>query len=223
MPAIWRDTLSDWAFRRLNRKARRYLEERGVQMEDPDGFFCTAMPSVTLQSLVDDEIRVRDFAGAIVLRKGCCFVSEYAPFPHSHERLTVVKHAGGIGRIIVGSGGLNGTTIISYERVEIHDRVLFGPNVIIMDCDGHLADRHRVERQGHDEPGAIRPVTIGRRAWLGYGCMIHKGVTVGEYAVVGAGSVVVKDVPPCTVVAGNPARVIRTFEPGGPDVAERAD
>lgn len=54
-----------------------------------------------------------------------------------------------------------------------------------------------------------KPVHIGKRAWIGAGATILPGVTIGDNAVVGAGSVVTKDVEPDTIVAGNPARLIR--------------
>ena len=57
----------------------------------------------------------------------------------------------------------------------------------------------------------IAPVRIGDKAWIGFNAIILKGVTVGEGAIVAAGAVVTKDVPPYTIVAGNPARVIRTL------------
>lgn len=57
-----------------------------------------------------------------------------------------------------------------------------------------------------------KPVTIGEDVWIGGGAIVLPGVTIGDRAVVGAGSVVTKDVAPLTVVAGNPARVIRTIE-----------
>ena len=53
------------------------------------------------------------------------------------------------------------------------------------------------------------PITICDDAWIGMNCIILKGVTIGEGAIVGAGSVVTKDVPAWTVVAGNPARVVK--------------
>ena len=56
------------------------------------------------------------------------------------------------------------------------------------------------------------PVTIGNKAWIGFNVIILKGVTIGEGAVVAAGSVVTKDVPPYTIVAGNPAKVVRHVE-----------
>ncbi len=55
----------------------------------------------------------------------------------------------------------------------------------------------------------IAPVKVMDKVWLGFNSIILKGVTIGEGAIVGAGSVVTKDVPPWTIVAGNPARVIR--------------
>ena len=57
----------------------------------------------------------------------------------------------------------------------------------------------------------LGPVTVCDRAWIGYNVIILRGVTIGEGAVVGAGSVVTRDVEPFTVVAGNPARPIRTL------------
>ena len=60
-----------------------------------------------------------------------------------------------------------------------------------------------------------RPVRIGDRAWIGAGAILLPGVTVGRDAVVGAGAVVTRDVPPGTVVAGNPARSIRTLGVAG--------
>ena len=54
----------------------------------------------------------------------------------------------------------------------------------------------------------VRPIRICRNAWIGHGCHIMKGVTVGEAAIIAAGSVVVKDVPPYSIFAGNPGRVV---------------
>ena len=56
-----------------------------------------------------------------------------------------------------------------------------------------------------------KPIIIEDYAWISYGCSILKGVTIGKGAIVGACSVVTKDVPPWTVVAGNPARIIKTL------------
>lgn len=69
-----------------------------------------------------------------------------------------------------------------------------------MDRDYHKLD---------SDEETFRPVKIGDRCWIGCNSIILKGVTLGEGAVVAAGSVVTKDVPPRTLVGGNPARVLR--------------
>ena len=61
----------------------------------------------------------------------------------------------------------------------------------------------------YDERVYDEPVTIGKNCWIGTRCLILPGVTIHDGAVVGAGSVVTKDVPPLAIVAGNPARVIK--------------
>ena len=77
-----------------------------------------------------------------------------------------------------------------------------------MDSDAH--PRNTEARAGGlpPPPDEIKPVRIGYRAWLGEGCSIMKGVTVGEGAVVGSHSVVLTDIPAYAVAIGNPARVI---------------
>jgi acetyltransferase-like isoleucine patch superfamily enzyme len=66
-----------------------------------------------------------------------------------------------------------------------------------------------VTRQGF-EPG--RPVRIGSNVWFGVNCVVTAGVEVGDRAVIGANSVVTRDVPPGTIAAGAPAKVIREIE-----------
>lgn len=88
--------------------------------------------------------------------------------------------------------------------VTVGNQVYFGPRVQIYTAT-HPLDAG--ERTSGAELG--RPVRIGNRVWLGGGSIILPGVTIGDDAVVGAGSVVTHDVAPGVVVAGNPARVIR--------------
>jgi maltose O-acetyltransferase len=91
------------------------------------------------------------------------------------------------------------------ERVTIGRRVLIGPGVRCLDNDYHELYRRRIL------PTPM-PITIEDDVWLASGCIVLPGVSVGRGAVVGAGAVVVSDVPPFTLVAGNPARVIRTLD-----------
>lgn len=114
------------------------------------------------------------------------------------------------------------SVIVSANQVLIGNDVLISWGVTIVDHDSHAQDfihrRDDVMAWYHGRKDwshvAIAPVTICDKAWIGFGATLLKGVTVGEGAIVGARSVVTRDVPPWTVVAGNPARVLRTLEPG---------
>lgn len=105
--------------------------------------------------------------------------------------------------------------------IVVGDDVLISFDVLVFDHDSHalaFSDRrHDVVEWNHGRKDWSRvptaPVVISNKCWVGARAIILKGVTLGEGAVVGAGSVVTRDVAPWTLVAGNPARVIRTLEP----------
>jgi len=85
--------------------------------------------------------------------------------------------------------------------------VMIGPNVQIYTAAHHLQAKPR--NRGQE---VAKPIVIEDNVWLGGAAILLPGVTVGRNAVVGAGAVVTRDVPANTVVAGNPARVIREIE-----------
>ena len=97
-----------------------------------------------------------------------------------------------------------GCIFLDCARIEIGDRVLLGPAVQLLAATHPLDARLRAQGYEYAEP-----ITIGDDAWLGGGVIVLPGITIGERAVVGAGSVVTREVPADTVVAGNPARAIR--------------
>lgn len=100
-----------------------------------------------------------------------------------------------------------GVLITTGGGVTISDRVLVGYGTKILSANHSIPDRpNRIFDAGH----VSAPVTIGRDAWIGAACVILPGVEIGEGAVVGAGSVVTKSVPPFAVCAGVPARTIRS-------------
>ena len=111
--------------------------------------------------------------------------------------------------------GFTGTTLVAASRIEIGDRVLVGANTTIVDTDFHPLDPR--ERGRDINAGCTAPVVIEDDVFIGMNCLILKGVRIGRGSVVGAGSVVVRDVPAGAVVAGNPAVVIRA---GAPTVAD---
>jgi maltose O-acetyltransferase len=91
--------------------------------------------------------------------------------------------------------------------VTIGDDVLIGPNVQL------LTPTHPVEPgPRRDKWEAAQPITIGDNVWLGGGVTVCPGVTIGENTVVGAGSVVTRDLPANVVAVGNPARVLRHID-----------
>lgn len=116
---------------------------------------------------------------------------------------------------------LSGSTIVCADKVDIGNDVLISWGCTIVDHNSHAVDwasrKNDVVAWGQgkkDWSGVkINPVKICDRAWIGFNVIILKGVTIGEGAIVGAGSVVTKDVPPYTIVAGNPARTIREIPP----------
>lgn len=97
--------------------------------------------------------------------------------------------------------------VLDVCRVRIGAFCLFGPNVQIYTAMHPL---NPAERRTGLEYG--KPVTIGDDVWIGGGAIVLPGVCIGSGAVIGAGSVVTRDVPPNTLAAGNPCRVIRQLE-----------
>lgn len=118
--------------------------------------------------------------------------------------------------------GMTGATIVAAERIEIGDRVFVGANATIVDTDFHPLDPET--RQRDVLAGEHRPVVLEDDVFVGMNSLILKGVRIGRGAVIGAGSVVTKNVPPGVVVAGNPARITRRLTGGArPGSAESAE
>lgn len=110
--------------------------------------------------------------------------------------------------IVIGQNVIVGRscTILDAAEVNIGDNCHIGPNVSIYAATLHTDPKRR---QGSKGPQIGRPVTIDQDCWIGGGVTILPGITIGKGSTVGAGSVVTKNVPPFTIVGGNPARVLR--------------
>jgi acetyltransferase-like isoleucine patch superfamily enzyme len=119
--------------------------------------------------------------------------------------------------IFIGKRVFMNGSLLAAQRIDIGDDVLIAWGVTVVDHNSHsVSFSQRAEDVVNWGVGKkdwthvkIAPVKIHNKVWIGFNSIILKGVTIGEGAVVGAGSVVTKDVPAWTVVAGNPARVIR--------------
>lgn len=122
------------------------------------------------------------------------------------------------GVVLIGDRCYVGAShLVCHTGIRIGDDVIMSWGVTIVDHNSHTIDwtgRKRdvtnwMQREKCWEGVAIKPVQIGNRVWVGFGACILKGVSVGDGAVIGAKSVVTRDVPSDVVVAGNPARIVR--------------
>jgi len=152
----------------------------------------------------------------------------YVHVGHHCDVTATIVFERGVGSVTVGDGTSigNGTLIICTqpEGIRIGRNVMLSWDVTALDNNSHSRDRNLRENDATDWLAGIRkgrlgvfknwhgvasaPVVIGDGAWIGFGSVIMKGVTVGEGAVVASRSVVTRDVPPYSVVGGNPARVL---------------
>ncbi|HIX12906.1 MAG TPA: sugar O-acetyltransferase [Candidatus Anaerofilum faecale] len=99
-------------------------------------------------------------------------------------------------------------TLVDDGDIYVGDRVMMGPNVVLATAG------HPVEPELRRNVAQFNlPIHIGANVWLGAGCIVLPGVTIGENSVIGAGSVVTKDIPANVVAVGNPCRVLRPIGP----------
>lgn len=125
-------------------------------------------------------------------------------FPNKEEGSVVIAPIAGVRfhnvkigkRVYINSGCL----MMSAGGITIGDDTQIAANVQLISNNHDLEYRNVI---------TCKPVVIGRNVWIGAGATILPGVTIGDNSVVGAGSVVTKDVPDDTIVAGNPARIIK--------------
>lgn len=119
--------------------------------------------------------------------------------------------------ITIGNRVFMNGTLVAAQSIELGDDILMAWGITVVDHNSHSTSfskrsndvtnwRHGRKDWTHVD---IAPVKICSKVWIGFNAIVLKGVTIGEGAVVAAGAVVTKDVPPWTIVAGNPARVVR--------------
>lgn len=95
-------------------------------------------------------------------------------------------------------------TMVDDTHIYVGDYTMFGPNVTVASAAHPIDPKLREELYQYN-----KPVHIGRNCWLGAGVIVVPGVTIGDNTVIGAGSVVTKDIPANVVAVGNPCRVLR--------------
>ena len=95
-------------------------------------------------------------------------------------------------------------TLVDDTHIYVGDNVMFGPNVVVCTATHPVDPALRLEIAQYN-----KAIHIGKNAWIGGNVFIMPGVTIGENSVIGAGSVVTKDIPANVIAVGNPARILR--------------
>lgn len=97
-----------------------------------------------------------------------------------------------------------GLTLVDDTHIYVGDCCMFGPNVVIATAGHPILPELREKAYQYNSP-----VHIGRNVWIGAGALIMPGITIGDNSVIGAGSVVTKDIPANVIAVGNPAKALR--------------
>lgn len=141
--------------------------------------------------------------GRIILGDGATLNLTRWSNPLNDSRgMTLYAGPGAIIRFDKNSGAST-SRIISFAGIHIGEGSLIGAGCLICDSDMHEVPL------ASGNPVKISPIHIGKHVFIGANCIILKGVNIGDGAVIGAGSVVTGDIPPATLAAGQPARVLR--------------
>lgn len=129
--------------------------------------------------------------------------------PLAPNRPVVLSTISAQARLEIGDDvGITGGSVVCEKSICIGNRVSVGANSLIVDTDFHPLDPD--QRRGLSSGGLTAPIVIEDDVFIGTQAIILKGVTIGRGSVIGAGSVVTRDVPPGMIVAGNPAQVVKS-------------
>lgn len=124
------------------------------------------------------------------------------------EDFSVINN--GVGDIFIGDNTLIGMGNVIIGPVTIGNNVIFAQHVVLSGLNHEYRDIH-VPIVG--QKVTVKPIVIEDDCWIAANSVITSGVTIGKHSVVAGGSVVTKDVPPYSVAAGNPAKIIRQYDP----------
>jgi acetyltransferase-like isoleucine patch superfamily enzyme len=115
----------------------------------------------------------------------------------------------GVGDVIIGSETRIGIGNVLIGPVKVGNNVIFAQNVVASGLNHNYEDIVLpVRKQGV----TVKQIEVGDDCWIGANTVITAGTTIGKHCVIAGGSVVIKDIPPYSVAAGNPARVIRQYD-----------
>lgn len=175
-----------------------YLRSRGVETE------------LGYVTLVGKPCIERANGARIIIGKGVTLVSEPTANTAGINHPVIISAEGTNSIIKIGDRvGISGASIVTCSKIEIGDDTAIGANCNIYGTDFHSLNADERIRQTKTEEAPTAPVLIGQRCWMASNVTILKGVTIGDEVVIGAMSLVNKDVPSKTLVAGIPVKKIR--------------
>lgn len=191
---------------------------RPVPTQDDFGHLSIAESSILLPQTRMDFRLEKDDRKYVTIGEKCLIASTF-----TFESKT--------GSVVIGNNvHIGGAHFICKTKIEVKDDVTMAWGIILYDHDSHSInweyrknDNHQcfADFKNHNKNNCInkdwshvntKPITIGPKVWIGFDVLILKGVSVGEGAVIAAKSVVTKDVPAWTMVAGNPAKIVKELE-----------
>jgi acetyltransferase-like isoleucine patch superfamily enzyme len=117
----------------------------------------------------------------------------------------------GVGDVLIGDNTLIGMSNVIIGPVTIGNNVIFAQNIVVSALNHEYRD---VNVPIYLQQVVVNQIIVEDDCWIAANSVITSGVTIGKHSVVGGGSVVTKDVPPFSVVAGNPAKVIKKYDEG---------
>jgi acetyltransferase-like isoleucine patch superfamily enzyme len=141
------------------------------------------------------------------LKANTRFPGGWMRHPHGEHISQTFEPSIRIGDRVTATGALH---VVAFKEIVIEDDVMFAENVFVSDgSHGTTTGETPYKYQGIT---GIAPIKIGRGSWIGQNAVIMPGVTIGELAVIGANSVVTRDVPARSVAVGAPARVVKHWD-----------
>ncbi len=148
--------------------------------------------------------------GTVIFRRARMDLMPYNHFEIGHdstiEDFSFVNN--GMGPVKIGNHVFIGASNVIIGPVILHDHIMTAQNVVISGLNHGFEDINIAFRY---QPCTVSEIVINEGCWIGANTVITSGVTVGKYSIIAAGSVVTKNIPPYSMVGGNPAKLIKQF------------